>query len=64
MKKPFTAIAIFIFALIAVGHLLRAVVSAEIIIGGITIPVLVSWPAGVIAAVIALMLWREAKEEG
>ena len=64
MKKPFAAIAIFVFVLIAVGHLLRAVVSAEIIIGGITIPVFVSWPAAVIAGVIAYMLWRETKEEG
>ena len=64
MKKPFTAIAIFVFVLIAVGHLLRAVVSAEIIIGGITIPVFVSWPAAVIAGVIAYMLWRETKEKG
>ena len=64
MKKPFAGIAIFVFVLIAVGHLLRAVVSAEIIIGGITIPVFVSWPAAVIAGVIAYMLWRETKEEG
>ena len=64
MKRPFTAVAIFIFALIAIAHLLRAIASTEMIIGGISIPVLVSWPAAVIACLIAYMLWRETKEDG
>jgi len=64
MKKPFTAIAIFLFTLMAIGHLLRAMTSAEIIIAGISIPVFVSWPAAVIAGFIAYMLWRETKEDG
>jgi len=60
--KPFTAIAIFVLALVGLGHVLRAVSSAELIIGGAVIPVWVSWPAGVIALLIAGMLWRETKQ--
>jgi hypothetical protein len=63
MKKPFTAVAIFIFALIAVGHLLRAITSAEMIIGGISIPVFLSWPVAVIACLMAYMLWWETRKD-
>jgi hypothetical protein len=64
MKKPFTAVAISLFALIGLAHLLRAITSAEMTIGGISIPVFVSWPAAMIACLIAYMLWRETKDDG
>ena len=60
--KPFSSIAVFIFALIGLGHFVRAITSTDFVIGSVVIPVWVSWPAAVIAFVLAVMLWRETKE--
>ena len=60
--KPFTTIAAGLFALIAVVQLVRFLFSWEITVNGVMIPV---WPSGivsVIAAGLAVMLWREARQ--
>ena len=61
--KPFTIIAILIFALIAVAHLLRIFFCVEIIANGIHIPLWVSAVAAVISGVLAYLLWRENRPE-
>jgi hypothetical protein len=58
--KPFTTIAVVLFALIAVLQLIRFLLGWEVTVNGALIPVWVSGIAFVIAAALAVMLWREA----
>lgn len=59
--KPFTTIAVILFSLIAVIHLLRLFAGWQIIVIGFVIPVWWSVIGLVIAGGLALMLWREAR---
>jgi hypothetical protein len=60
--KPFTTIAIVIFSLIAIGHLIRMFFGWEVMINGIYIPLWVSGIAIVIFVELAYMLWRESQQ--
>ena len=57
--KPFTTVAVVVFALVALLQLLRVVLGWEITVNGILIPLWASVIACVIAATLAFMLWRE-----
>lgn len=57
--KPFTTIAVVIFALIALMHVLRLFLGWEVTLNGTAIPMWVSVVGLVIAVVLAVMLWRE-----
>jgi hypothetical protein len=59
--KPFTMIAVGLFALIAAAHLLRLVFSWEVVVAGFAIPVWWSGGGIVVAGGLAFMLWREAR---
>jgi len=59
--KSFTSTAAIVFALIALMQLLRFTFSWEITVNGVTVPVWLSGIAFVIAAGLAVMLWREAR---
>lgn len=59
--KPFTTLAIVIFALIALAHLYRLIRPFEVVLGGAILPQWASLIAMIIAAGLALMLWREAR---
>ena len=59
--KPFTKIAIAVFSLVAVLHLLRVIFGWEVIVSGIIIPLWVSVVGFIIAAGLAVLLWREMK---
>jgi hypothetical protein len=59
--KPFTSIGIIFFLVIAFIHLLRLFFRWEVIINGMIIPVWISVPGFLIAAGLALMLWRESR---
>ncbi|MCX5846769.1 MAG: hypothetical protein NTW12_10525 [Deltaproteobacteria bacterium] len=61
--KPFTTIAILICTLIALAHLLRIFIRAEVIANGISIPLWPSAVAAVIFGVLAYMLWQENRPE-
>ena len=58
--KPFTNLAIAIFILIAVMHLLRLIYGWEVTLDSIAIPMWVSVMALLIAGALAYFLWREA----
>jgi hypothetical protein len=58
--KPFTTIAVVVFALVGLAHLLRLFAGWEVVVGGFVIPVWFSLIGFVIAGGLALMLWREA----
>jgi hypothetical protein len=62
VTKPFTIIAIVLFSLIALLQLLRFILGWEVMVNGMTVPVLVSGIAFVIAAGLAVMVWRETRK--
>ncbi|HBG91945.1 MAG: hypothetical protein A2X54_09935 [Nitrospirae bacterium GWF2_44_13] len=59
--KPFTKIAIAVFSLVAVLHLLRLVFGLEVVIDGVIIPFWVSVIGFIAAGVLAVLLWRETR---
>ncbi len=61
-NKPFTTVAVVLFALIAFAHLLRLLLGWEVTVNGMVVPKWVSGPGLVITAGLALMLWREARK--
>ena len=61
MKKPYTTFAILVFSLVALLQLLRFFLGWEILVNGIVIPIWASGIAFVVAAGLAVMLWRETR---
>lgn len=61
MTKPFTIIAVLLLLLIALMQLLRFVLGWEVTVNGVTVPVWVSGIAVVVAAGLAVMVWRETR---
>jgi hypothetical protein len=60
--KPFTAVAVVVFLVVALLQLLRVVSAWEITVNGFSIPLWASVIACVVAATLAFMLWREARK--
>jgi len=61
MKKPFTYIAVVVFALVALLHLLRLVFGWEATIAGLAVPIWLSLLGTVIAGGLAVLVWRESR---
>ena len=61
MKKPFTTIAVGIFVLVALLHILRLAFGWEVTFQGGVVPLWVSWLSVVVAGGLAIMLWRESR---
>ncbi len=57
--KPFTKIAIAVFSLVSILHLLRLVFGWEVIVAGFTVPLWFSAIGFIIAAGLAFLLWGE-----
>jgi hypothetical protein len=57
--KPFTIIAIVIFALVSLVHFLRLFLGWEVIVNAVVIPMWISVFGFVVAGVLAFMIWRE-----
>ena len=62
MKKSFTITSVALFSLIALLQLLRFTLGWEVTVNGLTIPVWMSGIAFVIAAGLAVMIWRETRK--
>jgi hypothetical protein len=62
--KPFTTIAVVLLALGAALQFVRFIQGWEIVVNGVTIPVWVSAIVAPIAAVLAVMIWRENGRTG
>jgi len=60
--KPFTTIAVIVFSLIGLIHLLRLFFGWKIVISGMILPLWISAPGFVIASGLALMLWQESRK--
>ena len=61
-RKPFTTVAVVLFALVALVHLSRLFYGWEVTVNGMVVPKWVSGPGLVITAWLALMLWREGRK--
>ena len=60
--KPFTTLAIAVFTIVAVLHLLRIFMGWEVVVSGTVIPMLASYLGLLIAGGLALLLWRESRQ--
>ncbi len=60
-SKPFTTIAAFVFALIALVQLLRFILKWEVTLNGANVPVWLSGVAFVVAGGLAVMVWWESR---
>ena len=59
MKKPFTLAAVAVFSIVALVQLLRLLMGAEVTIEGFAVPLWASGVAVVVAAGLAMTVWRE-----
>ena len=59
--KPFSVIAAVVFSLIAVMQSLRLAMGWSIVVNGVIVPMWVSVVATVVAATLAVLVWREAR---
>ena len=61
MTKPFTTLAAVIFAVIALVHGYRLIKGFDVVVDGNSLPQWVSVVGILVAAGLALMLWRESR---
>jgi hypothetical protein len=59
--KPFTTLAVLVFALVAVVHVFRLVRGIQVIFGTHTIPLWASAVGAVVSGLLAIMVWRESR---
>ena len=60
MRKPFTTLAVVIFAIVAVVHALRLILGWEVTVDGVTIPLWASVVGAILAMILAVMLKKES----
>lgn len=60
--KPFSTVAVVVFALVALLQLLRFILGWAVVVNGMSIPLWASAVAFVVAAGLAAMVWREAHQ--
>jgi uncharacterized membrane protein YecN with MAPEG domain len=60
MSSPKTGlrVASVIFAIFAIGHVLRLINHSQVTLGTHTIPMGVSWVALIVAALLSIWMWR------
>ena len=61
MKKPFTTIAVGVFGLVALLHILRLGFGWEVTFQGSVVPMWVSGLGVIIAGGLAVMVWHESR---
>lgn len=59
--KPFSSIAAVVFGLVSLVQLLRLVLGWPVVVNGFSIPLWASAVASLVAAGLAIMVWREAR---
>jgi len=59
--KPATTVTAILLFLIAIAQLLRFIFQVEVVAGGFRIPLWPSAIACIVAAILAIMLWRERR---
>jgi hypothetical protein len=61
MNRPFTVVAVFIFAIVCAVQLARLFLGWTVVIDGVTIPMWASVVAAAVAAAMSWLLWRESR---
>lgn len=59
--KPFTLIAVVIFVIVSILHIVRYFLGWQVTVNSVMIPMWASLLGFVIAGGLAIMLWRESK---
>lgn len=59
--KPASLIAILLFALVAVSHLIRLIFRLEVVVAGAIVPMWVSVLGFIVTGALAVALWRETR---
>jgi len=59
--KPFATLAVIIFALIALIHLVRLIRPFEVVVHNFVVPQWMSAVGLIVAGTMAVMLWRESR---
>ena len=59
--KPFTTLAVLLFALIALAHLYRLISPFDVVVHGTALPQWISAAGLIVAGGLAVMLWRESR---
>jgi uncharacterized membrane protein YecN with MAPEG domain len=57
-------VASIIFAIFAIGHLIRLIKDLQVTVGTQTIPMGVSWIALIVAAILCVWMWRLSSRTG
>jgi hypothetical protein len=60
-QKTGLRVASIVFAIFALGHLLRLINHSQVTLGTHTIPMGVSWVALIVAALLSIWMWRLSK---
>jgi hypothetical protein len=60
--KPFTTLAIVVFAIVTFLHVLRILMEWEVVIQGVVVPMWLSYLGLIIAGGLAFMVWRESRD--
>ena len=61
VTKPATHLTTILLAVVSLAHLARIVFATQVTLAHRVIPMWMSWVAFVVAGVLAIMLWREAR---
>jgi hypothetical protein len=59
--KPYCLVSGVLFGLVALGHLLRIVFRVPLDVGGISIPMWVSWFGTIVPGALSIWAWRIAR---
>jgi len=61
MTKPFTTLAVAIFGLVTLIHVLRLIFAWDVTISGLVVPMWVSVAGAILGGVLAVMVKKEAR---
>jgi uncharacterized membrane protein YecN with MAPEG domain len=63
-QKTGLRVASLLFAIFAIGHLVRLIKNLQVTVGTQTIPMGVSWIALIVAAILCIWMWRLSSKSG
>ena len=61
MSKPFSHIVALLLLVFAAVHAYRLYAGLTVVVAGHAVPLWVSWPAAIVAAVLGIMVFTEAQ---
>ena len=61
MSKPFTMVAVLVLLVVAAAHAARLAMNVDVVVDGYQVPMSVSIAGAIVAGLLALLVWREAR---